>query len=118
MARKIGILALATALLVGTALAQSPPPIGNPPIAQRAINITAEQGYVIKENVLKDNKPANVPARSVEIGGKAPSDVVLRDFPQFVMDKVSSIKSYKFFVADNGVIIVDPKDRTIADIIK
>jgi hypothetical protein len=122
MKRALILLAVAGALLAGGALAQSPPAAPpattKPPIPQRTVNITAEQGYVIKENV-KDTKPANVDAKTVEIGGKAPAGIELHDFPPFVQQKVSAIKTYKFFVTDdNNIVVVDPKDRTIGDILK
>ena len=123
MKRALTIVVLATAFLAGAAIAQSPPPAAappatnKPPIPQRLVNITAEQGYVIKENV-KDTKPAAVDAKALEIGGKAPADIALHDFPDFVQQKVSSMKTYKFFIASSQVVIVDPKDRTIADIVK
>jgi hypothetical protein len=116
------IAALSTALLAGSAIAQAPAPAPAPdsaPVASRSIKITAEQGYVIKENVVK------VPATSgqgdsakVEIGEKAPNSSTLQDFPQLVVEKVPAVKGHKFFVSNGQVVVVDPKDNTIADIIK
>jgi hypothetical protein len=114
------IAALSTALLAGSAIAQAPAPApDSAPVASRSIKITAEQGYVIKENVVK------VPATSgqgdsakVEIGEKAPNSSTLQDFPQLVVEKVPAVKGHKFFVSNGQVVVVDPKDNTIADIIK
>jgi hypothetical protein len=118
MKRALIIVALGTALLAGSAIAQSPPPApGSAPVPTRAIKITAEQGYVIKENV-KDSKPATIQPGAVEIGGKAPLNIELHDFPSIVTEKVTTVKNYKFFVAESQVVIVDPKDNTVADIIK
>jgi hypothetical protein len=125
MKHALAIVALATLMLAGTAIAQSPAPGTKPPgsprepaVPQRSIKITAEQGYVIKENV-KDVRPAQ-PAggAAVEIGGKAPASIELHDFPAIVTEKVSAVKTYKFYIANNQVIVVDPKDNTIADILK
>jgi hypothetical protein len=129
MKHALTIVALATLMLAGTAIAQSPtlPDKQSPapatvpknaPIPQRSIKITAEQSYVIKENV-KDVRPAQPAGGSaVEIGGKAPASIELHDFPSIVTEKVSAVKTYKFFIADNQVVVVDPKDNTIADILK
>jgi hypothetical protein len=53
-----------------------------------------------------------------EIGGKAPANSELKDFPDLVQQKVPAVKTYKYLVADGQVVIVDPKDNTIADILK
>lgn len=132
MKRIITIVSLATALLAGSALAQTPssPPAQNDqreaPIPQRSIKLTAEQGYVIKENVIPGGAAnANTSGGTTgsangkfEIGGKAPSSADLKDFPELVQQKVPAVKTYKYMVSDNQVVIVDPKDNTIADILK
>jgi hypothetical protein len=119
MRRTLTIAALAATLLAGTAIAQSPAPA--PPtdaLPQRSVKITAEQGYIIKENV-KDQHVEPVPANTgIEIGGKAPANIELHDFPSLVKEKVPAMKTYKFFLHETQVVIVDPKDNTIADIIK
>ena len=123
MKRLFTIAALSTALLAGSAIAQAPAPQAPAPdgatVPSRSIKITAEQGYIIKENVVK------APATSgqgdtakIEIGDKAPSGSALQEFPQIVVEKVPAVKSHKFFVSNGEVVVVDPKDNTIADIIK
>jgi hypothetical protein len=120
MKRTLVVITVATAMLAGTAIAQSPaPPPNTAPVASRSIKITAEQGYIIKENVLQGAKPATTGSGSkLEINGKAPDGTALQDFPPIVLEKVAAVKGYKFFVADNQVVVVDPKDNTIADILK
>ena len=126
MNRHLTALALALAMLTAPALAQGPLPTApqgdqqnkEPPIPQRSVKITAEEGYIIRENV-KDTTPANVKAGDVEMGNKAPADVELHDFPPFVLQKVSAVKGFKYFVtSDNQVAVVSSSDRTVADILK
>jgi hypothetical protein len=127
MKRVITMVSLAAALLAGSALAQSPssPPQGQDdrreaPIPQRSIKLTAEQGYVIKENVMPDGKAATTgsSASKLEIGGKAPASSDFKNFPEIVVQKVPAVKNYKYIIADGQVVIVDTKDNTIADILK
>jgi hypothetical protein len=122
MKRLFTIVALGAGLLAGSAIAQSPQtPPGSAPVASRSIKITAEQGYVIKENVLKGTATATSGQSGdskIEIGDKAPSGAALQDFPDLVVEKVPAVKSHKFLVSNGQVVIVDPKDNTIADIIK
>jgi len=126
MKRALAIVSLATVLLAGGAIAQSPTPSspGAPqeaPIPNRSIKLTAEQSYIIKENVMPGGKAATTGSSAdgkLEIGGKAPVGAALQDFPQLVNEKVSAVRNYKFMIADNQIVIVDPKDNTIADILK
>ena len=125
MKRVLTIVSLATALLAGSAIAQSPTPPsqGAPqeaPIPNRTVKLTAEQSYIIKENLMPGGKAATTGSSEgkLEIGGKAPAGAALQDFPQLVNEKVPAVKNYKFMIADNQVVIVDPKDNTIADILK
>jgi hypothetical protein len=131
MKRVITIVALATALLAGGAIAQSSPPSPaqetpketpkEAPIPNRSIKLTAEQSYVIRENVLPNGDAATTGKgedSKFEIGGKVPADAALKDFPELVAQKVPAVKSYKYLISDNQVVIVDTKDNTIADILK
>lgn len=126
MKRVLTIVSLATVLLAGSAIAQSPtPPAQNAPteapIPNRSIKLTAEQSYIIKENLIPGGKAATTGSSAdgkLEIGGKMPDGAALQDFPQIVNEKVPAVKNYKFMIADNQIVIVDPKDNTIADILK
>ena len=86
-------------------------------IPPRSIQLSAQQGYVIKEN-LKDMRIEQVPrTKEIRIGNKVPSGIGLRDFPALVMEKVPRVKTYKFFITENQIVLVSPQNE-IADIIK
>jgi len=114
-----------TALLLTGAVVCVPAPIHAqipqqkelPPPA-RTINLTLEQRHVIKEFV-KDvdvgKAPADVP---VSVGAEVPEKVVLHDVPAELGRKVPQIKTHKFVVVQNKVVLVDPKDRKIAEVIE
>jgi len=79
--------------------------------------LSAEQDYIIKEN-LKDMHIEQVPrANEIRIGDKVPSDIRLHAFPPFVVEKVPHLKTYKFFVTENQIVVVSPQNL-IDDIIK
>ena len=112
---------LAVALLAGFlfsgALAQSPPD-DKDAIPPRSIQLTAEQDHVIKEIVLKDLHIQQVPrSAEIKIGEKVPPNIELRSFPPLVGEKVPQIRTHKFFVTENQIVVVSPQN-VVADIIK
>jgi hypothetical protein len=109
--------ALATGFLDGGAMAQAPSrdKVVIPP---RSIQLTVEQGHVIKEIVLKDMHIKQVPrSAKITIGDKVPPNIKLQTFPPLVAEKVPHVRTYKFFVIENKIAVVNARN-IIADIIK
>ena len=116
MKRTVLASTLAATLLAGSAIAQIPP-TDRRMIPSRSIQLTAQQGYVIKEN-LEEMHIERVPrTKEIGIGNKVPSDIGLHDFPPLVVEKVPKVKTYKFFISENQIVLVSPRNE-IADIIK
>jgi hypothetical protein len=68
---------------------------------------------------LKDvNVPKAKPDAPETIGDAVPENIDLYPFPPEITEKVSQVKSHKFFVKDDTIILVSPTDRRIADVIK
>jgi hypothetical protein len=111
------------AIVVAAALAVllSPPAIaqsGNPADgATPSANLTIEQRHMIKELV----KELKVPPVTVEtpsaIGDTVPESVVAQPIPVEVSQRVPQIRSHAFFVKDRRIVLVNPKDRKITDVI-
>jgi len=81
------------------------------------VKLTAEQDHIIKEIVLKDFNFPKAAAAEYKVGDAAPGNVELQSFPEPVASKVSPVKSHKFFVSGDKIVVVDPKDNKIADVI-
>jgi hypothetical protein len=114
----IALLFLPALIPIPESVAQAPaPPLQERPPSK--INITLEQRHVIKE-VVKDMKDlAKTPADATgTTGTSAPSDAVLRPFPPEITEKVPQIKSHRFFVRGNQIVIVSPDSNEIAEIIE
>jgi hypothetical protein len=110
-----GIFALM--LLGQNATGQVSPEQPSPP-SSRSIQITNEQGHVIKEFLLKDPSIKKEAGNaSLSAGDTVPQGIELRPFPSDVISKVPQIKSHSFFVRGEQIFIVDPKDNKIADVI-
>jgi uncharacterized protein DUF1236 len=76
-----------------------------------------EQRHVIKE-LIKDMKiePAESTARSV--GDNLPQDAALRPVPGDISRKVPQIKTHRFLYTADRILIVDPKDNRVAEVIE
>jgi hypothetical protein len=94
-----------------TPLAQDEPPAAK-------INLSIEQRHVIKEIVLKDLKQKRMTADvAISVGDAVPAGVDVTPFPPAVYGSVPPVKSHGFFVKDDYVIVANPEDNTIADVI-
>ncbi len=83
------------------------------------INLTVAQRHVFKEIILKDVKlkdatQANAPG---EVGDTVPPGVVLHPIPVEVSAKVPQVRSHLFFVKDDHVILVNPKDNKVVEVV-
>ena len=80
------------------------------------LNLTLEQRHTIRE-FIKDMKadPTDVKA---EVGEPIPQGVTPQPMPSEVGQKVPQVKSHRFFLTAQQIVIVDPKDNKVADVIK
>jgi len=97
-------------------IAQAPAP--GPETRTSKINLTVEQRHVIKE-IVKDMPVEKAPdSAQVTTGQAAPEGAVLRAFPSEIAQKVPSIKSHKFFVKGNQIVLVSPDGNDVVEIIE
>jgi hypothetical protein len=117
------ILALGLMLPVigATAHAQTPPatpPQQQLPPTTPKLNLTLEQRYTIKEiikDVKADGAAANVQAT---VGEPIPQGVSPQPMPTAVAQKVPQVKAHRYFLTEEQVVIVDPKDNKVVEVIK
>jgi hypothetical protein len=116
MYRAVSIILLAVGLFGASHVAQSPSD-DRRLISRRTIHLTAEQEYVIRENI-KD-VPGGQVAQKVapKVGEKIPPAVELHSFPSLVIEKVPQVKALKFFVTKDQIVLVSPS-KTVADVIR
>jgi hypothetical protein len=110
---------LCTAMLgIETGHAQQTP---NPdvPAATRTVNLTLEQRHVIRELVrdLKVDRAAEADSK-VAAGDEVPAKVALHPIPPLIGQKVPQIKAHRFYVTQSRVVIVDPQDQKVVEVIE
>lgn len=91
------------------------------PIAtsRRSVNLTEENRHIIREIVLKGSKVSpDIGTAKPQIGDIVPTSVTTYDFPEEVSGKIAALKSYRYFIKDDSVIIVDAGESKVADVVK
>jgi Protein of unknown function (DUF1236) len=113
--------AIAAALLLTTAplvSAQTQNPQRESPVFASKLNLSMEQRHIIMEFIKGRNvasEPSNV---KVTVGQVIPKTVQLQAMPADVGQKVSQVRNYSYFLKNNQVVLVDPKDNKIAEVIE
>jgi uncharacterized protein DUF1236 len=80
------------------------------------LRLSSGQIALIRDSVPRDFPEANVRLR-LALGAEIPDDVELYDFPQIVLDRAPELYEFRFLVAGGQIVIVDPRDRSIALVI-
>ena len=118
-ASTIVILVLMLSWIGTSAHAQTPPRQEEQELAPSSrLNLTLEQRHVIRE-IIKDMKTDAGPRDvQVKVGQAIPQGVSPRPMPADVAQKVPQVKTHSFFVTALEIVIVDPKDNNVAEVIK
>jgi hypothetical protein len=119
--RIAAILACSLAVAHAQAPVPAPAPENLPPrretVTTPKLNLTLEQRHVIKE-VIKDMKVPPATTSVHEIGDALPSDAAPQPMPADISRKVPQVKTHRFIVTAERILIVDPKDNKVADVIE
>ncbi len=91
-----------------------------PPVpALPRLTLTAQDEYVIRENLLQDTNLPRQRSGPDSIGEVVPQNIKLEPLPPEIMQKVPKARAHQFFVKDDDtVVLVSPSDRRVADVIK
>jgi hypothetical protein len=82
------------------------------------LNLTLEQRHTIRE-FIKDLTPPPASADvQAAIGDAVPQGVEPHPLPAAVGRKVPQVKSHRFFIAGRQIVLVDPSNNKVADVIK
>jgi hypothetical protein len=123
-----GAVVLALLASVGVACAQSATSPAAPAPAAKSqdsmkqsgsLQLSAQQKAAIFQSVTKEKVKSPPPANmQVSVGAQVPASIELYALPANVVSEVPATKSYKYTVAQNQVLIVDPTNMKIVDVIK
>ena len=93
-------------------------PSGQPfPDTSAPVKLTLEQRHIIKE-LVKDMKVEAVAGDApTVIGHKVPEGVVARPIPVEIGSRVPQVRLHAFYVKGENIVLVNPKDRTVSEVI-
>jgi hypothetical protein len=118
MKRILTMVAFAAALTSYAPMTGAQAPGTAPTATTPTVNLTVEQRHVIKE-LVKDMKVEKASGdMQIAVGAVTPASVKQHPFPPEVAQKVPQVRNHQFFLKDDRVVIVSPRDNVIADIIE
>jgi hypothetical protein len=85
-----------------------------PQVAQ--LRLSSAQVAIVRDSIPRDFPEASIRLR-LALGAEIPDDVELHEFPVLVLDRAPELRDYRFLVAEEQIVIVDPHDRSVALII-
>jgi hypothetical protein len=115
MSKPAAKILLTAAWLVASA-AQAQGPTQQDTAAAARVNLTLEQRHIIKE-LIKDLKIEPSAASAQSVGDAVAADLA-KPMPADVGQKVPQIKTHLFVYTAERILIVDPKDNTVAEVIE
>jgi hypothetical protein len=84
--------------------------------AHATLKLSARQRDTIREYVTREKvTPSQL---DVTMGEDVPAAIALQRFPDTVYEEVPEIQDYEYFIANDGVILVDPGTRQVVEVIQ
>ena len=122
MQRVTRLLGLAVAALLCAALLWTPASAQTPnpgvPTGTRTVNLTLEQRHVIRELVKELKVSTAKDDLKVAEGEAIPGKVELQPVPPLIGQKVPQIKAHRLYVTQSQILIVDPQDKKVVEVIE
>lgn len=88
-----------------------------PAVLEARLSLTGWERSLILDSIAADFPDAEVDLR-LALGAEVPRRVELHTFPPVVLDRIPKVRAFRFVVVDGDVIIVDPRDREIALVVR
>jgi Protein of unknown function (DUF1236) len=87
-------------------------------ITRERIELTPAQRTTIYRTVTRQRLRPAPSAVDVRLGAHLPRTIELREIPSAVIAEVPTIRSYRYTVTDDEVVLVDPATSEIVEIIR
>ncbi len=81
------------------------------------LQLSPAERAIVLDSISPDFPPAPVKLR-LALGAEIPRSVELHSFPGSVLDRIGRLAAFRFIVVEGDVVIVDPRDRSIALVVE
>jgi hypothetical protein len=112
------LMTTAACLALGAPIARSQAPTEAPLPPVVNVNLNLEQRHTIKEFVKDLQLPKVADKFELTIGTMVPGSVALAPMPGAIAAKVPQVKSHRLFVTADRIVLVNPNDLRIAEVIE
>jgi len=82
------------------------------------LQLAPEKRRLIRETVIKERSAPRCSDLEMSVGAEVPRSLQLRPLPDLIVQDVPAIRSYEFCVKDDDVVLVDPSDYRIVEVIQ
>ena len=82
------------------------------------LQLPAEKRRIIRETVIKEPAAPRCQDAQVTVGGEIPQTVMINRFPENIVREVPEIRSYQFCLKGNEVVLVDPTEHRVVEVIE
>jgi hypothetical protein len=80
-------------------------------------HLSSSDRTVIKRQTARVHQPAAHVSERYVVGETVPADVDIYDMPATIYTEVPAVRSYRYVRSDRGVVLVDPAQRRVVDVI-
>jgi hypothetical protein len=96
---------------------------GGKAMTNRPVKLSTEQRDVVRKHaterrVSSERKASATVRRSYQPGDRVDREVTIETFPETVYTEVPSIRRYRYFRNDDDVLLVDPDEDRVVDVIR
>ncbi len=88
------------------------------PPSRKAMKFSNTQRQTIRKQIVA--RPARTTVtqtREITVGDEVPDTIILEEMPQAVYTEVPGARPYRYYRTDRDVVIVDPTDRHVVDVL-
>lgn len=105
-----------------TVIDKSGGPGGARAASGRKFDLTTEQRASIRRHATSGQRATTTGssggATSITVGERVPETIELQSFPSTVYEEVPMVRDYRYFMRDSDVIVVDPGEHRVIEIIR
>jgi hypothetical protein len=84
-------------------------------VTTEPLELTPVQRQTIYRTIVRERVAPAVPTVEYRVGARVPADVQLYAVPREVAVEVPAIRSYKYMVVNNRVVLVDPATSQVVE---